>query len=344
MKKDWMIKESELDDYQYRILYDTLAKSCIVSGSAGSGKSVLALIKAKRIQEEVGDDYQIIVYTKSLCHYMNSGRIELGLTKPFYYHWNWCSNKRCPKSDYVIVDEIQDFTIEEIKEFISSANKNFFFFGDTAQSIYEKFKNCIPVDKIGTTVLSARTAKKFELYYNYRLPIPVARFVQYVGYELPPLVEDKYLSKETSKPVILRCDTRQKQHEAIKRIIETNNLDDVAILLPKGKIAEEVYSALSGLGLNCQIRKDGFDFESSSPKIMTYHSSKGLQFETVIIPYAEDFGRTFGSDRKALYVAMTRTYRNLYVLYSGSMHAILSDIPQNLFETDESTASDLSDF
>ena len=95
MKKDWMIKESELDDDQIKVLTATLDKSCVISGCAGSGKSVLALIKAQRIQKERGDNYEIIVYTKALCHYMNSGREELGLTKPFYYHWQWKNRHRC---------------------------------------------------------------------------------------------------------------------------------------------------------------------------------------------------------------------------------------------------------
>ena len=75
MKKDWMIKESELDEDQIKVLMATLDKSCVVSGCAGSGKSVLALIKAQRIQKEKGNSYQIIVFTKALCGYMN-GRIE----------------------------------------------------------------------------------------------------------------------------------------------------------------------------------------------------------------------------------------------------------------------------
>ena len=48
MKKDWMIKESELDEDQIKVLMATLDKSCLVTGCAGSGKSVLALIKAQR--------------------------------------------------------------------------------------------------------------------------------------------------------------------------------------------------------------------------------------------------------------------------------------------------------
>ena len=52
-KKDWMVIESELDEDQIKILMATNDKSCLVSGCAGSGKSVLALIKAQRIQKEM---------------------------------------------------------------------------------------------------------------------------------------------------------------------------------------------------------------------------------------------------------------------------------------------------
>ena len=76
MKKDWMIKESELDDDQIKVLMETLDKSCIVAGCAGSGKSVLALIKAKRIQKEYGNNDKISVFTKALCNYMSSGKQE----------------------------------------------------------------------------------------------------------------------------------------------------------------------------------------------------------------------------------------------------------------------------
>ena len=66
MKKDWMIVESELDADQIRILTATLDRSCIVEGCAGSGKSILALIKAQRIQKERGNNYRVIVFTKAL--------------------------------------------------------------------------------------------------------------------------------------------------------------------------------------------------------------------------------------------------------------------------------------
>lgn len=114
-KKDWMLTESELDDDQLLVLNATLDKSCIVEGCAGSGKSVLALIKAQRIQKEKGDNYEIIVFTKALCRYMNAGRQQLGLHNNFTYFWQWEHRMGKPHADYVIVDEIQDFDSEEIK-------------------------------------------------------------------------------------------------------------------------------------------------------------------------------------------------------------------------------------
>ena len=164
MKKDWMVKESELDEYQIKALMATLDKSCIVMGCAGSGKSVLALIKAQRIQKECGDNYEIIVFTKALCRYMNSGRQELELHNQFYHHWHWKNRLNCKSADYIIVDEIQDFTTEEIEEFISATNKHFFFFGDTAQSIYDGLKNTMPVDAIGYLLPLNKKPKEYDLY------------------------------------------------------------------------------------------------------------------------------------------------------------------------------------
>ena len=344
MKKDWMIKESELDDDQIKVLMETLDKSCIVAGCAGSGKSVLALIKAQRIQKEFGNNYQIVVFTKALCHYMNSGRRELGLKNQFVYYWDWKNRRSCPSSDYLLVDEIQDFDKEEIEEFFRSTNKHFFFFGDTAQSIYGGLKDTVPVDNIRELVPANFKVKNWELYRNYRLPLPVAKLVQSVGVDLPPFIASTYKSKETAVPRFLDYPDTDSQIRAIHSIISKNSLTDVAILLPDNEYVKDVYEKLKQLGGNYEIRyndkanyknsKDSLNFSSTNPKVMTYHSAKGLQFETVFLPYIENFSGN-ESDRKSLYVAMTRTYRNLYVLYSYLLPDPLSDIDSSLYKTTE---------
>ena len=370
MRKDWMIKESELDEDQLRVFNAVLDKSCIVSGCAGSGKSVLALIKAQRIQKERGNSYQIIVFTKALCGYMNSGREELGLVNEFMYHeeWRWkkylkhyrngqsfwvyerdnSGNKipNMPKSDYVIVDEIQDFEQQEIMEFVQATRKNFFFFGDTAQSIYGGLKNTMPVQNIGRMLYQKGIdSKDWELYRNYRLPLPVAKYIQYVGVGLPPFIESIYKSQERTMPYVLHYENANEQISAIKRIKENNDFTDVAILVPSGELVRQIGESLINLGLNVEMKyddrqdfrnsKNDLNFTSTNPKVMSYHSAKGLQFEAVFLPYIDSFVDDRGDNSKALYVAMSRTYRYLYIMYSGQLPRPLNNIPASLFKTTE---------
>lgn len=341
MKKDWMIIESELDEDQIKVLNAVNDKSCIVSGCAGSGKSVLALIKAQRIQREKGDNYQIIVFTRALCNYMNAGRKELGLNNQFDYHYTWQTKKGCPSSDYIIVDEIQDFSKEEIQEFIAATNKHFFFFGDTAQSIYEGLKDTMKVEEINYTFQTH--AKTFELYRNYRLPRPVAQAVQYVGVDLDGFDIDTYKSKETALPRIICYDDFRQQILAIARMIKNGSVSDVGIFVPHNEYVKCVSDILKEECINHELRYndkndyhnsiDNLNFMTENPKVMTYHSAKGLQFGTVFLPGVEE--KSEDSERKALYVAMTRTYKNLYVMYSGSLPYPLSEIPKDLYKTTE---------
>lgn len=348
MKKDWMIKESQLDDIQNRILWATFERSCVVAGCAGSGKSVLALIKAQRIQKECpNNSSQVIVFTKALCRYMNAGRAELGLKNDFLYHWQWKSQQGMPSADYVIVDEIQDFSKDEIQEFMAATKKQFFFFGDTAQSIYNGIpcngvkKVTVPVDDIPGLAPDRFKVRKMDLYNNYRLPIPMARLAQQVGVDLDPFDELAYKSEEHEKPRIIDYPSQEEQVQAIHRIIAANNFSNVGILLPKNEDVQRIGGMLQELGGNYEMKYrsngefDNLDFDSTNPKVMTYHSAKGLQFEAVFLPFLEKFDKDERPGQKALYVAMTRTYRHLYMLHSGPMKAPLASLNPEYFKTVE---------
>jgi superfamily I DNA/RNA helicase len=277
MAKDFMVKESELDDIQQRVLDQTLDRSCIVTGCAGSGKSVIALQKAKRIQNEKGGDYEIIVYTRALCDYMNGGRSQLQLNRSFYYQWKWGKDGN-PPADYVIVDEIQDFTKEEIQQFMKAARKNFFFFGDTAQSIYGQYKDTMPVERIRE--MSAGS-KEFSLYNNYRLPKPVAKITQdYIGVDVDSYGDGSvYRSKENQLPRFLKYNSLREQVIAISNIIKRNSLTDVGILVPQNDQIPEISRILDECKVNHEIKykdksdwrnnQDTLNFSSSNPKLFT---------------------------------------------------------------------------
>ena len=339
--KKFNVETESLDDDQLELIDKNINKSMIVAGCAGSGKSVIAMYKAQQIKDE-GGDVILIAYTKSLNRYMQQGK-QNSLGERFYYYWQW-KDQGMPKADYVIVDEIQDFDKKEILEFIHATKKCFFFFGDTAQSIYKAFaKQTMSIEEISTltgVVVSM-------LYKNYRLPKPVAKITQgYLGLnqetdEVREYSESTYLSRESSLPYFVECTSKEEQIDRIISIINTKQYKNVGILVPDNDMVLEIMDAFTkkefvcefkyNAGYNDEGNKDTLNFNTNKPKLMTYHSAKGLQFETVILPYYN--GAKTNEDRKALYVAMTRTYRNLYVMYSGIFAKPLSDVPERLYTT-----------
>jgi len=337
--KEWDVKNP--DEAQLALIEKTLDKSMLIAGCAGSGKSVIALHKAMKIRKE-GGDVILIAFTKSLNRYMSAGRTDNGLGSRFFYHWQW-KHEGMPHADYLIVDEIQDFTRTEIEEFMAAANKSYFFFGDTAQSIYGKIRpGTLSVEQISDLT----GLKVLHLYNNYRLPKPVAQITQaYVGVNVNPYEESVYQSKERERPRFLAYESPEKQADAVVRLIGKNKWRNVGILLSSNKAVYSMYGLLRQRNIECEckyaaeqgnessdvpsVANDSLDFHSERPKVMTYHSAKGLQFETVILPM---FTAAISQEsRKALYVAMTRTYRNLYVLYTGELGAPLSGVPPHLF-------------
>ena len=101
--KAFNVDKKSMDDEQLDLICDTINKSMIVAGCAGSGKSVIAMYKAQQILDSKGDVI-LIAYTKSLNRYMRQGK-DNNLEGRFFYHWQWV-DQGMPKADYIIVDEI----------------------------------------------------------------------------------------------------------------------------------------------------------------------------------------------------------------------------------------------
>lgn len=350
MRKDWIIKQELMDRTEIAILTTMLDKSIIVSGCAGSGKSLLAVMLAKRIEVEKEGSRQIVVFTKALEHFIEEGTKELGLNcnLTHYEHWKWKLVEKwtaegnryfekqvyCPHADYFIVDEIQDFPKEQVQEFMQCAETIFLFFGDTAQTLY-KSENPLPVEEIKNYIIPQnRQYKEYTLYYNYRLPLHIADAAQYVGENLEAFESQKYKSQEVTYPRIVQFKDKDSQISEIGKFCKDNPTSDIAILVPYRLDVINIYNQLKTIGIDCEIKYDKpdnsngnfpnsvdtLDMSTYNPKIMTYHSAKGLQFENVFIPWVSysDQHIFLTTHRTALYVAMTRTYKNLFIMYTGS--------------------------
>ena len=76
--------------------------------------------------------------------------------------------------------------------------------------------------------------------------------------------------------------------------------------------------------------------------LMTYHSAKGLDFENVFLPHLNDeiyldakpknLSRE-QEERSHLFVALTRSRRNVFLSYHGTPHWVLKKIPKDLIES-----------
>ena len=305
-KRSFYVKDSELDDYQVKVINKKTDNSYIVKGCAGSGKSILALWKAKQIQDEHRGSYMYIVFTKALMQYMADGIKEVGISqRNVDYHWHWVNRAGCPSADYIIVDEAQDFSKEDIELFKSKARKALLLYGDSAQQLYTFIQ-----DKKTVSMEDIQYFTKFpveQLVFNHRLPKKIARVAQYINSENDEL-EERCTVEGTEKPKILEYPTVEKQYDAIIELIQNKHMEDVGILFRQNDEVGEAYNYFQEHGLNVEAKFGkhmDLDFTSDNPKLMTYHSSKGLQFENVFLP---DCTVEDDDNRNPLYVAVTRTY------------------------------------
>ena len=339
-KRDFYIKEEELDEYQARIINKRTDRSFIVKGCAGSGKSVLALWKAKQLQEN-GNTFLFVIYTTSLKQYMKDGIAQIGIPASNVESYNKCFFWSKPDGiwqqgdwkkgeyDYLIVDEAQDFSKEDILLFKSKATKALLLYGDSAQQLYKFFtdKTAISMDEMAR-ITSFPTE---QLVFNHRLPKKIARLAEYINNENDDL-ENRCRKEGTELPKILKYTSLHAELDSIAEIIKNRNLEDVGILLRNNADVENASDYLKRKGLSVEAKvneKVELNFNSSNPKIMTYHSSKGLQFETVFLPECT----ASDNDRNLLYVAITRTYRSLYIMHSGNLSTLFKGLDPSLYKT-----------
>lgn len=155
-------------------------------------------------------------------------------------------------------------------------------------------------------------------------------------------LEIRCKNEGTETPKITYFNSFEKQLDAIAEIIKNRNFEDVGILFRHNVEVRSAYEYLKQKGLNVEARFDGEDkglnFNSDNPKLMTYHSSKGLQFEAVFLP---ECTCSDNDDRNPLYVAITRTYQSLYIMHSGNLSSFFDPVPRDLYETSITAKTDL---
>jgi superfamily I DNA/RNA helicase len=244
--------------------------------------------------------------------------------------------------NYVIVDEGQDFTLSNYsQQFIPQAKKSISIFGDTNQKIY-KDRNCNIED-----VATGFKYPLLNLNFNYRVPKTIAKVAQKIPIPHLDLLTNNKKNNGNSdypsfpKPIIKKCNSEEEELQFILNRIQTEGLDDVAILLPKEEKVKEIHKFFSDNNIGTQVRIaidigvtplgnrkfhriDTLDFTNLDlPGILTYHSAKGTEFDNVFIPFANEDD---GLERNPFYVAVTRSSSRVFITYSRKLTSLLKDV------------------
>ncbi len=246
--------------------------------------------------------------------------------------------------DHVVIDEGQDFTAMQLrvaqrlnKGRPASVPRTLFLVGDVAQTLYAR----------GFSWKSAGLqvqGRSFSLRRNFRNTREIAEAAAVLNaYNhnvklSEDFVDPQYVERQGPKPIVLRCDTTDREPRAVcEKILDlagdqTFRVSDFAVLCPTADLCSEYRDRLTVASIPCQVYGDqDFDILEERVKVLTIHSAKGIEFPVVfvvglhegILPHIiyrdkdEEATLELERQRTRLYVGMTRAAEALYLVTSA---------------------------
>ena len=207
------------------------------------------------------------------------------------------------------------------------------FFGDMAQQIYG--------NRLSWRTAGLSITKVWEFTENYRNTQQVARLAMAIAETeyfqgTSDLVEPTAPTAGGPMPVLVRFPSREAEISSVARLAQERAQTGTVAVLFRDRASEGHLVPLLSRGAK---RLHGeMSRWSSEPRLYygTFHAAKGLEFDTVIVPFAsatnlphppdiEAYGdnEAAARDAKLLYVAVTRAKASLALTYHGVPTAIL---------------------
>lgn len=329
---NFSISDIELTTDQQHVMAS--APNIVIKGAAGTGKTLICILKAGQLCEE-GNRCAIIISTKALKSFIQEALSSRLINNCFVFHqFEWFSRPE-ELYDYIIVDEAQDFSVNLISRIRTCAKNGIYILGDSRQKVFDKtFYGKEPT----ATIEEISERLKFDLFEmkkSIRITKKIANFIS--AWSSDTDIADS-LNDGEFKPSFIQCASYAEQLGWIVRLITGKEADNTVgifletnhqkILVENGVCRpgiSELYEYLvsknvSNIGYkinqydNLQLRN------RDSVNILTFHSAKGLEFDNVIIPFFDSNFNHRGA-RMLNYVGFTRAVKNLTFLYTGSVAA-----------------------
>ena len=236
---------------------------------------------------------------------------------------------------HVVIDEGQDFSPEMLRSLsaIIPENGSLTFFGDIAQQIYGH--------RMSWRSAGLATRNIWQFQENYRnteqiaeLALALSKMPQFP--DDPDLVEPAAPVADGPLPALRRLSSESEERQLlVSRAVEQARTGTVAILF---RTREQEGLLLKDLPGNAKRLHRDLEIWPSGPGLFfgTYHAAKGLEFDTVFLPFLSDVNwpyppdvQELGSEEAAarnsrlLYVGITRARSTLVLTYSGQITSLL---------------------
>lgn len=246
-----------------------------------------------------------------------------------------------PRGQYgaLLIDEGHDFKeswLRLIVQMVDPDEGSLLLLYDDAQSIYENKKSIdFSLSSVGIKARGRTTILKLN-YRNTRDILDYAyRFIR--NYLAPsdsdddhvPLIEPQASGRRGPPPYLKLCRSRKDEilyiAHTLKRLqSEGMSWREMCVACRSKGLAEALVRGLDAAGLPAEslvtpAEKKSFDRSSDAIKVMTMHSSKGLEFPLVVIPGLGELpvpANDVAGEAKLLYVAMTRSTDKLLLTAS----------------------------
>jgi len=246
--------------------------------------------------------------------------------------------KLIPSAQYdaVLIDEGHDFKPEWFKlivQMIHPDTNSLLVLYDDAQSIYSGANKLrFSFSSVGIQAQGRTTILKLN-YRNTAEILSVARAFaddllspSETEEDLAPTVQPMSTGRHGPKPLLVKLPTFKEEIEFLAtRLQEANRLgmpwNDMAVIYRRYGIGQQLAELLTLRGIPCQWQQDkrrSYTPAHNSIKLITMHSSKGLEFPLVCIPALGEAtmkDEELQDEARLLYVAMTRATQELVMTY-----------------------------
>lgn len=251
--------------------------------------------------------------------------------------------------DHILVDEAQDLFTSQLKAIRTFTRKSLTIGADMGQQIYRR---TFTWKQAGIDVAGTRSRLLDQTFRSTKQIIRLANNFQEQNKEY---LKDKNFIKakepniEGKKPELMFCpDKHAEEEQLLKRVqkIRSSFPDDtIGIIATTHKRLDAFHDLLENKGVPVyKIKDESVDFISPGAKLITYPSSKGLEFDHVIItelkerklPHnpgpGEDEIEYLTRERKKLYVALTRAKKTLFLIATKKYSSFIDELDTDLYE------------